>query len=296
MAMTEWSLFSRMSWKKCRQGYTLQGGAIVARPVNPPSVAAQPANQLSASAYLLGPGPEDRAEYAMDEYCPDELNRMAHREFMKLESGDNEGLLAFVSEYGLLGLDGGGPPKRESLAHLWLAHDYLWIYAHWSQDAHLLSQSDRKLPSDRNTHFNNFCPQHMSVCLEKENGRTVLKTKVGSLIAWMWLRLAQEVAGDLLLKKCKLPTCAGEWYEGHGQKSSRKEYCNPRCRAAHHYGMDMGRFSRSCERPGCDEKWVELRQEGLEPRKYCSLKCEAAHLKDVESQQRRKPVKKGGSK
>jgi hypothetical protein len=240
MATTEWSLFSRMIWKRCpkAQGYTRQGGAIVARPVNPPSAPAQLDNPPSAAAYLLGPRTEDQTVYAMEEYCPDEENRMAHREFLALKMGDDEGLLAFVNTYGLLGLDGGGPPKRESLAHLWLAHTHLWFYAHGSQDAQVSVDK-------RNDHFNNFCPQHMSVYLDREKGsRTVLKTKVGSLLAWMWLRLAQEAVGEIKPRNCKLPTCDGQWYEGPKLSSSRREYCDADCKSAHHYGMRTGKFPK----------------------------------------------------
>lgn len=85
----------------------------------------------------------------------------------------------------------------------------------------------------------------MSVYLDREKGgRTVLKTKVGSLLAWMWLRLAQEAVGDIKPRSCKLPTCDGQWYEGPKLSSSRKEYCNANCKAAHHYGMRTGKFPK----------------------------------------------------
>jgi hypothetical protein len=163
-------------------------------------------------------------------YRPDEKTPLAHREFITLQGESNVAMLSFVARHGLLGLSGDGErPVRESLSDLWMACSKMAIYAAFAHDDPAVD------PRERNKTFNRNAPQHMSILAEQVNGRTVLRAAPRSLLMWMWIRLAQEKAGDIELRTCALPSCGKQFYVGTGLGTERKRYCDDKCRALHYY-------------------------------------------------------------
>jgi|GEM_PF-5976624 len=235
---SKWPIFDKLQWERDVSGYVRT-----------------PGNRIEASG-----GPVER-------YDPAEKCDYMHRRFLKLELGDNDALLAFINEYGLLGVDGNPAPKTETLAQIWLAHTNMWIYVEHAHDDKTAS------PEERNRHFNQWCPQHMSVVMDTVGFQTILKVSPRTLLAWMWLRLAQENAGAIELRPCARPDCPNAFYVGkvNGQHTDRREYCSDNCRNAHNYGIRTGRYARKAgkgqpvESHGVDASDAVLTKMGLIP-------------------------------
>ncbi|OIT11707.1 hypothetical protein BL241_11580 [Ralstonia solanacearum] len=170
-------------------------------------------------------------------YVPDSDAPDAHREFVALPRHDHEAMLAFVRKYGFLGIETEGARASthfgpeflnvaERLDRLWLEQQRLATFAQYSKD-----DPDK---DTRNQIFNRLSPAHMSVQLEEEHGRTVLRVVPNSLISWMWLRFAQEKAKGYEVRTCALPGCNVTREIGH-DATKRWKYCCPEHRALHNY-------------------------------------------------------------
>jgi hypothetical protein len=212
---SSWPAFFRFEWKRDTSGYDLKGGSQ--DPL------------WDAVDYNLGNRLIVARGRSVETYEPDERSPMLHREFLRLPWGNHEALLAFVTNHGLLGIEWGGPPGSESLAGIWRAYMELSTYVAWGHDDPALSTAER------DQYFNTHCPRHMSVRMEHDNGKTILKVCPGSLLAWMWLRFAQEKAGEIEVRRCARPECGESWIVGRGseQKTKRSKYCSDFCRVAH---------------------------------------------------------------
>jgi hypothetical protein len=182
------------------------------------------------SEYVLQAGGIVACGTSRVSYLPDRERPSAHRDFIALQGQTNEEMLAFVTRHGLLGLsDDGERPIRERLSDLWLACSNMALYAAFAHDDPDMD------PRERNKIFNAHAPQHLSIRAAQENGRTILRAAPRSLLMWMWIRLAQEKAGDIELRTCKRPDCGKQFYVGTGMRTQRREYCEDKCRALHHY-------------------------------------------------------------
>jgi hypothetical protein len=195
----EWPSVFTFEWAKDAAGYELQGGRIL------------------------------RRGGAMTTYVPDE-SASIHREFLALALGDNDAYLAFVEKYGFLGsVHGGADAEHETVSSIALQASNLEIFARHVQDDASVSDEERAET------FNNFAPAHMTVRMEKSRGGKMrLRVAPRSLIAWLWLRMANETAGDVVDRICAYPGCGKSFPVGSHHGTSRKKYCSDSCRALHH--------------------------------------------------------------
>jgi hypothetical protein len=169
-------------------------------------------------------------------YVPDdEDTKNAHREFVRLPRHDHNALLGFVRKYGFLGIDTDEGPRASTLfgpEYMKIGERLDDLWREWGR-LRLFAQSEAD-KDPRNLLFNKYSPAHMSVRLEEEYGHTVLRVTPNSLIAWMWLRFAQEKAKGYEVRKCALPECPKTREIGH-DATKRWKYCSPEHRALDYY-------------------------------------------------------------
>lgn len=140
-----------------------------------------------------------------------------------LDAGDLEGdLLQFVNRYGLLGVDGDPSTDRDSIQKIMWARTRMGVYTAFAHDDLLTD------PQGRASMFNQSCPAAFQAVLEVEGGRSTLKLRPVTLLAWMWLQLAKEIDGGVRTKAC--PNCGTRFeVDSEDKRRKRRAFCSQGC-------------------------------------------------------------------
>lgn len=217
-----WPLIASMSWAKDSSGYVIIGSHIarlggVMVPVEPDKCPSLQKDFLDIGNITGVVGFDEDGEPIPD------------ADFL----GD---LQKFVNRYGLLGLTDGPAAQQEPIEAIAQARTSLSVYLAFAHKDPSVSQAARTET------FNERCPRRFRAVMEVDAGRSILKFKPESLLAWMWLQLAKEIDGGVQPHTC--PGCGITFYLGeenasrHVRKRAKANpeksgYCSPSCYAAH---------------------------------------------------------------
>ena len=131
--------------------------------------------------------------------------------------------LQFVKKFGFLGSIGGQPDAlEEPLRYILLEQQKLWAFVQLT----MRPAAGSTITDSQAKPFNEQVQPHMTIGLVREDpGVWAIQVRPRTLISYMWLRVAQEIAGGVQYRQCANSHCSSGRFPVRLRQGKPREFC-----------------------------------------------------------------------